>query len=161
MKIHLEKSYLNTFFCFPGFPWTTCGKQVHFSATKRTQKHHISFSNLIFYLTLFADEKIKLWLFIPGRHLSVPDKAKAAVSKLRGTCVTLAIIFFSNIAVWCIVIHVYRITAVPKKKIIICCSSCFWSLVGTWGFWRGGSCTFSSFKKLYWKVNLMSLLFLF
>ncbi|KAK9079021.1 hypothetical protein SSX86_000690 [Deinandra increscens subsp. villosa] len=30
------------------------------------------------------DEKIKLWLFIPGRHLSVVDKAKAAVSKLRG-----------------------------------------------------------------------------
>ncbi|KVH90881.1 Mediator complex, subunit Med13, partial [Cynara cardunculus var. scolymus] len=29
------------------------------------------------------DEKIKLWLFIPGRHLSVADKAKAAVSKLR------------------------------------------------------------------------------
>ncbi|XP_076894354.1 mediator of RNA polymerase II transcription subunit 13-like [Bidens hawaiensis] len=30
------------------------------------------------------DEKIKLWLFIPGRHSSVVDKAKAAVSKLRG-----------------------------------------------------------------------------
>ncbi|GJZ36600.1 mediator of RNA polymerase II transcription subunit 13 isoform X1 [Tanacetum coccineum] len=30
------------------------------------------------------DEKIKLWLFIPGRHSSVPDKAKAALSKLRG-----------------------------------------------------------------------------
>nr|XP_043628708.1 mediator of RNA polymerase II transcription subunit 13 [Erigeron canadensis] len=29
------------------------------------------------------DEKIKLWLFIPGRHTSVVDKAKAAVSKLR------------------------------------------------------------------------------
>ncbi|XP_071701408.1 mediator of RNA polymerase II transcription subunit 13 isoform X2 [Rutidosis leptorrhynchoides] len=29
------------------------------------------------------DEKIKLWIFIPGRHLSVPDKAKAAISKLR------------------------------------------------------------------------------
>ncbi|KAF5773619.1 putative mediator complex subunit Med13, mediator complex, subunit Med13, MID domain of medPIWI [Helianthus annuus] len=29
------------------------------------------------------DEKIKLWLFIPGRHSSVVDKAKAAVSKLR------------------------------------------------------------------------------
>ncbi|KAK1429059.1 hypothetical protein QVD17_11258 [Tagetes erecta] len=29
------------------------------------------------------DEKIKLWLFVPGRHSSVVDKAKAAVSKLR------------------------------------------------------------------------------
>ncbi|KAI3822938.1 hypothetical protein L1987_10539 [Smallanthus sonchifolius] len=29
------------------------------------------------------DEKIKLWLFIPGRHSSIVDKAKAAVSKLR------------------------------------------------------------------------------
>ncbi|KAI7726231.1 hypothetical protein M8C21_008575, partial [Ambrosia artemisiifolia] len=29
------------------------------------------------------DEKIKLWLFIPGRHSSVVDKAKAAVSKLK------------------------------------------------------------------------------
>ncbi|KAJ0242394.1 Mediator of RNA polymerase II transcription subunit 13 [Hirschfeldia incana] len=29
------------------------------------------------------DEKIKLWLFLPGRHSSVTDKAQAAVSKLR------------------------------------------------------------------------------
>ncbi|KAL0661583.1 hypothetical protein Bca4012_098420 [Brassica carinata] len=30
------------------------------------------------------DEKIKLWLFLPGRHSSITDKAQAAVSKLRG-----------------------------------------------------------------------------
>ncbi|KAJ0253311.1 Mediator of RNA polymerase II transcription subunit 13 [Hirschfeldia incana] len=29
------------------------------------------------------DEKIKLWLFLPGRHSSITDKAQAAVSKLR------------------------------------------------------------------------------
>uniref|UniRef100_A0A6N2M708 Mediator of RNA polymerase II transcription subunit 13 n=1 Tax=Salix viminalis TaxID=40686 RepID=A0A6N2M708_SALVM len=29
------------------------------------------------------DEKIKLWLFLPGRHSSVVDKAQAAVSRLR------------------------------------------------------------------------------
>jgi mediator of RNA polymerase II transcription subunit 13 len=29
------------------------------------------------------DEKIKLWLFLPGRHSSISDKAQAAVSKLR------------------------------------------------------------------------------
>ncbi|KAF8082132.1 hypothetical protein N665_0846s0014 [Sinapis alba] len=29
------------------------------------------------------DEKIKLWLFLPGRHSSLTDKAQAAVSKLR------------------------------------------------------------------------------
>ncbi|KAL1192992.1 Mediator of RNA polymerase II transcription subunit 13 [Cardamine amara subsp. amara] len=29
------------------------------------------------------DEKIKLWLFLPGRHPSITDKAQAAVSKLR------------------------------------------------------------------------------
>ncbi|CAN8287998.1 unnamed protein product [Cochlearia groenlandica] len=29
------------------------------------------------------DEKVKLWLFIPGRHSSVTEKAQAAVSKLR------------------------------------------------------------------------------
>ncbi|KAG2251525.1 hypothetical protein Bca52824_081661 [Brassica carinata] len=29
------------------------------------------------------DEKIKLWLFLPGRHSSITDKAQAVVSKLR------------------------------------------------------------------------------
>ncbi|XP_039036966.1 mediator of RNA polymerase II transcription subunit 13-like [Hibiscus syriacus] len=29
------------------------------------------------------DEKIKLWLFIPGRHASVVDSAQSAVSRLR------------------------------------------------------------------------------
>ncbi|CAK9135490.1 unnamed protein product [Ilex paraguariensis] len=29
------------------------------------------------------DEKIKLWLFLPGRHTSVVEKAQASVSKLR------------------------------------------------------------------------------
>ncbi|XP_010534871.1 PREDICTED: mediator of RNA polymerase II transcription subunit 13-like [Tarenaya hassleriana] len=29
------------------------------------------------------DEKIKLWLFVPGRHSSVTDNAQSAVSKLR------------------------------------------------------------------------------
>ncbi|KAG2675251.1 hypothetical protein I3760_13G175200 [Carya illinoinensis] len=29
------------------------------------------------------DEKIKLWLFLPGRHLSVVDTAQSAVSRLR------------------------------------------------------------------------------
>lgn len=33
----------------------------------------------------FSDEKIKLWLFLPGRHSSITDKAQAAVSKLRGS----------------------------------------------------------------------------
>ena len=31
-----------------------------------------------------TDEKIKLWLFLPGRYSSVVDKAQAAVSRLRG-----------------------------------------------------------------------------
>lgn len=31
-----------------------------------------------------TDEKIKLWLFLPGRHSSVAETAQAAVSRLRG-----------------------------------------------------------------------------
>lgn len=34
----------------------------------------------------YPDEKIKLWLFLPGRHSSVVETAQAAVSKLRGMC---------------------------------------------------------------------------
>lgn len=32
-----------------------------------------------------TDEKIKLWLFLPGRQSSVPESALATVSRLRGT----------------------------------------------------------------------------
>lgn len=31
-----------------------------------------------------ADEKIKLWLFLPGRYSSVVDTAQAAVCRLKG-----------------------------------------------------------------------------
>ena len=34
--------------------------------------------------TKHADEKIKLWLFLPGRHSSVVETAQSAVSRLRG-----------------------------------------------------------------------------
>lgn len=32
----------------------------------------------------YTDEKIKLWLFLPGRYASVIEFAQAAVSRLRG-----------------------------------------------------------------------------
>lgn len=44
-----------------------------------------------------SDEKIKLWLFLPGRHSSVVEKAQAAVSRLRGSIysrVSIALICF-------------------------------------------------------------------
>ena len=40
-----------------------------------------------------TDEKIKLWLFLPGRHSTVAETAQAAVSRLRG-------ILCSQIALW-------------------------------------------------------------
>ena len=33
---------------------------------------------------ILTDEKIKLWLFLPGRHSAVPEMAQTAVNKLRG-----------------------------------------------------------------------------
>jgi hypothetical protein len=38
----------------------------------------------IFKKYILTDEKIKLWLFLPGRHSVVSDTAQPAVSKLRG-----------------------------------------------------------------------------
>lgn len=37
-----------------------------------------------FFCNCITDEKIKLWLFLPGRHSSVAETAQAAVSRLRG-----------------------------------------------------------------------------
>ncbi|EXC34514.1 hypothetical protein L484_019111 [Morus notabilis] len=36
------------------------------------------------------DEKIKLWIFLPGQHSSVVESAQAAVSRLRGTTSSLS-----------------------------------------------------------------------
>lgn len=36
------------------------------------------------FYTEHEDEKIKLWLFLPGRHSSVVETAQTAVSGLRG-----------------------------------------------------------------------------
>lgn len=38
-----------------------------------------------FWYVKCTDEKIKLWLFLPGCHSSVVETAQAALSKLRGT----------------------------------------------------------------------------
>lgn len=43
---------------------------------------HISVNLIASYQ--YADEKIKLWLFLPGRHSSVVETAQPAVSRLRG-----------------------------------------------------------------------------
>lgn len=59
---------------------------------------------------LQADEKIKLWLFLPGWHSSVSESAHAAVSRLRGTsCWKIFIEFMKsfnfvillNFCFWC------------------------------------------------------------
>lgn len=39
---------------------------------------------LIASTTYCSDDKIKLWLFLPGNHTSVLEKAQPAVSRLRG-----------------------------------------------------------------------------
>lgn len=56
--------------------------------------------NLVTKLLLYTtctDEKIKLWLFLPGRHSTVADSAQAAVSKLRGTmCLVFVIMVLYN-----------------------------------------------------------------
>lgn len=39
---------------------------------------------LISSTTNCSDDKIKLWLFLPGNHTSVLEKAQSAVSRLRG-----------------------------------------------------------------------------
>jgi mediator of RNA polymerase II transcription subunit 13 len=51
----------------------------------------------IFLKNVLTDEKIKLWLFLPGHHSVVPETAQPAVSKLRGLfwlnfydCITIA-----------------------------------------------------------------------
>lgn len=41
-------------------------------------------SSLLLLLTICTDEKLKLWLFLPGRHSTVAEKAQPAVSRLRG-----------------------------------------------------------------------------
>lgn len=42
-----------------------------------------------------TDEKIKLWLFLPGRHSSVAEAAQVAVSRLRGILCSQIILWIS------------------------------------------------------------------
>lgn len=41
--------------------------------------------NLAHLFSMHPDDKIKLWLFLPGRHSSVADAAQPALSRLKGT----------------------------------------------------------------------------
>lgn len=52
------------------FQWINKNKQLHVP--------HCMYSSY------WSDEKIKLWLFLPGQHSSVVEKAQHAVAKLRG-----------------------------------------------------------------------------
>lgn len=129
---------------------------VCFSITHLATKLSYIYLQLICSFTKYADEKIKLWLFVPGRHSSVVDKAKAAVSKLRGKLIILIIYIYF--------LYFYQFSVLRHCNLclLMYCSFCIWSVVSTRGFWRGGSCTLSSSKELYRKVSLIFiLLFLF
>lgn len=58
--------------------------KIDFNSLWLTVKSNIASSLLMQLYMKFTDEKIKLWLFIPGRHSSVVEKAKTAVCHLRG-----------------------------------------------------------------------------
>lgn len=64
----------------PGEKWKY-GCNMYFSSIGLITFACLTFGNLA-----CPDEKIKLWLFLPGRHSSVVETAQAAVSKLRGMC---------------------------------------------------------------------------
>lgn len=104
---------------------------------------------------LWADEKIKLWLFIPGRHSSISENAQSIVSRLKGAMrpSTFKEAIFYDLPYFLNQSQSHWPDHFFENFHYFPYPSCWdWTLGTSWRLWRGSGCAISSFKKFFRKV---------